>query len=281
MVAVLNINWHTLELKMKKDKSTHIATQIRHGIDRSLESNKLKYIVLFLLAYLIAMTISSCDVQASNKMFNHFIIGGDSTQTVATKFHQVFIKVKINPAYHLPTDSYDGFPIDILSSDNDLIARGALDKNGVVSFGLLIPVGIGELHIFSPITNNKLTINNPVGSATVGFYVSALDNIDLKTITNDKDNDGIFDRYDQFPKDNKKAFKTRIPYTGYVQANIEDNWSLPGTGTHFKTDSAMEIVSDRSGKVVAIDYLFLSKEDGSANQDSNQIVKHIPSHKNI
>lgn len=137
-----------------------------------------------MLAYLITLALSSDEVKGANPE-----LGGEKTEniTIDGKFNRVtqqhlLLKVQINPAYNLGPEKYAGFPIDILSDDNDLITRGTLDVNGFVRFDLLAPFALKQIHIYSPVTKDKITVKNPSGSMVIGFYVAAVDDIMLKGI---------------------------------------------------------------------------------------------------
>lgn len=155
---------------MKSGKPT---AYIQNTMYSLFASNKFRYPLLLSLVCLISLTLTAQDITLEAKRMQKTDQGSAIELPL---LRHLFLKVKINPPYNQNITDYAGLPVHILSYNNELIAEGMLDQNGQVEFNELIKVSLDRVHIYSVVTGDKITVENPNG-AVVGFLISPLDKL--------------------------------------------------------------------------------------------------------
>ena len=152
-------------------KSSKPRDHVQNVVSRILASNKFRYFVLLSIAYLISLTLTAQQVKpedySSLKTHSYHV-------TELPSPHHFLMKVQINPPSNQNLADYEGCPINILNSKNELIAEGFLDVRGRAEFNQLIRDSLRQVHIYSVATGDMATIDNP-NMAVVGFLISSLE----------------------------------------------------------------------------------------------------------
>lgn len=155
---------------MKNGKPTDYIQNIICSITAS---NKFKHLILLSLAYLISLTLSAQDLALETKSIQRV----DQLPDFDEPFiRHLFLKVQINPPHNQNISDYAGLQVNVLSINGELIAEGVLDQNGQTRFDEFTKVSLDQVQIYSAMTGDKITIDNPNG-AVVGFLVSPLGKI--------------------------------------------------------------------------------------------------------
>ncbi|MDN5203458.1 hypothetical protein QQ008_18875 [Fulvivirgaceae bacterium BMA10] len=125
-------------------------------------SNKIKMIVLLLVAYLMTLTFTaySADIPGSNR-------------STSDEKDQVLVKVKINPPHGFSLTDYDGVYLEILNEENIQIAKEALE-DGVINFKLDTKLNLRNIKLYCAATNDTLLVAEVQNGAAIGFLISTL-----------------------------------------------------------------------------------------------------------
>lgn len=136
-------------------------------------NHKLKYLALVSVTSLASLKLSAQDIALETKKTeNSDLVTGFERPAL----QHLFLKVQINPPYNQNVSSYAGLPVHVLSSNGELIAAQALDKNGQVRFDQLTKAALKKVQIYSAATGDKVIVENPSG-AVVAFPVSSPDEV--------------------------------------------------------------------------------------------------------